>query len=286
MSFSVFAGIAPTTNVNQATRANSASIGGDTLPLTSLQQKRAATGVFGGVVGGYRQPVSQSIDLMFAGSATGRGYRDSTFNDDLITGELGPRFKFEWGNIGLYGTVARRWVSNDPYAIQYGGRIAANVKLGERDLLSSNFACVRKDFDTATNFNGANCGAQLSLDHIIDPKTFLRFLGGMEVEKTEAWNFSYASGNLGIGVSHEFAGGMTLYGQVLASRRAYDAPLSDGMDPRRDTRIDATLAITNKEWDVLGLSPMLQYTYTYNLSNIDTYKYDAHGLTLTLTKRF
>jgi len=285
-NLSVYGGIAPTTNISQATSANTATLGGNTLVLDAAHQKRAATGVFGGILGGYRQPLSESVDLMLAGSAVGRGYRDATFNDDLLAGEIGPRVRLAWGDIGLYGTFARRWVSNEAYGTQYGARLAGNVKLAASDLLNANFVCVHKDYDTATSYDGANCGAQLSLDHIVDGKSFVRVMGGLELERTNAANLSYGAANLGVGASHEFAGGMALYGQLVVSRREYDAAFADGMAARRDTRIDATLAITNKRWDIYGLSPMLQYTYTTNFSNVDLYKYDAHGLTFTLTRKF
>jgi hypothetical protein len=46
------------------------------------------------------------------------------------------------------------------------------------------------------------------------------------------------------------------------------------------------LNLTKRDLVIFGPAPQLQYTFTHNDSNIPLHVYDAHGLALTLTRRF
>jgi Surface lipoprotein assembly modifier len=50
--------------------------------------------------------------------------------------------------------------------------------------------------------------------------------------------------------------------------------------------VELSLNVTKRDLELFGLAPMVQYTYTINDSNVGFYQYDAHGVSLTLTKQF
>ena len=272
-NLSVITGMSGTTNLSQRN---------DTI----LSGARGGVGGIAGVLGGWRAPINDSLDIMFAGSAIGTGYNDATFNDLTLTAEAGPRFSFTWGNIGLYATASQRWLGDDSSIFTYGTRLATFVKFGDSDRASLSAPCSLNRYEPTSDRNGWTCGVQASFDHLFSPQTFVRVLGGFERMRTEETELGYTSRNIGIGAGHDLTDKLSLYSQIVYARRGYDGVDPVAEEQRRDNRLDFSVQLSSREWEVYGLTPSLRYTYTLNRSNIEERSFDAHGVTFTLSKKF
>ncbi|MEQ1697571.1 MAG: surface lipoprotein assembly modifier [Hyphomicrobiaceae bacterium] len=300
---SAYFSIAPSTNLNQGTDSKTVSLNGLDFTIDDHATKKSGVGAVTGFNAGYRQPLTDRLDLVIGGGANIRQYDQDVFNDYVATGELGPRYRFDWGDIGLYATGSRRWHSRDeyqlgtarasghhfgadPYAVFLGGRFAINARFGPQDIASGNFACLEKRFDTFVWQNGENCAVQVSWDHFLDSTTFIRVLGGSEIERTRTAHANFIAANAGFGAYHEFGWGMTFYGQAMYTRREFDGIYPATTTAREDDRLDLTLMVTKRDWTIFGLAPSIQYTYSLLNSNVAAAAFDAHGATFTFTKKF
>jgi Surface lipoprotein assembly modifier len=116
--------------------------------------------------------------------------------------------------------------------------------------------------------------------------SYVRLLAGVSRERAATEHLSSQSWNAGAGVHRELPWGISLYVQGLYSQRDHDGIFPGTFDARRDKRLDLSANLTKRDIEIFGLAPMVQYTYTKNDSNVGFYQYDAHGVSLTLTKRF
>ena len=57
-------------------------------------------------------------------------------------------------------------------------------------------------------------------------------------------------------------------------------------EKRLDDRYDLSMFLVKRNFEIMGLAPMLQYTYTINASNVEFASFDAHSVNLTMTKKF
>ncbi len=292
LTFATHFSLVPSTNYNQGTDTRVVTINGLDFQLDPNAVRHRGVGVASGFSAAYRAPVTDRLDFVVGGGAQSRVFRQSAFTDWTTVGELGPRYRFDWADIGLYGTASRRWLGGEDwyggrtFSVNYGMRLHARVRIDHSSIIDTNFLCSEKRFDHQYWQDGWNCAVNAAMDHYFDSRTFFRLLGGVEHEVTGRPWLDYDAGNVGLGAYREIMHGLSVYGQVLYSRRVYGADFPVAGIPRVDNRMEGTVQVTKRDWYVKGLAPMLQYSYVRNFSNISFYDFDAHNLNLTLTRSF
>ena len=283
---SAYITLAPSTNLNQGANVKSVNLNGFDFTIDEKNRKQSGVGLMTGVLGGYRWALSDRLDLVVGGGVHLREFRADTFDDRIMSVEAGPRYRFASGDIAAYATLARRWYGGDAYSWARGGRLHGMLRLSPQMLVNAGTACAVKEHDRHTYQDGWNCAVTLSLDRAVDAAGFVCVLGGVERERTERRHLDYDAWNSGIGSYRDLPYGISVYGQLLYTRRDYDGIYPTATEARQDDRLDATLHITKRNWQIFGFAPMLQYTYTWNHSNIAFHTFDAHSVSTTLTKKF
>lgn len=160
------------------------------------------------------------------------------------------------------------------------------MRLGDQRIVRGTGACTRKLHDTHDYQDGWNCAIYGEQDYFTGPSSFVRVLGGYEIEESDTEHLSYKSYNIGLGAYRELPWGTTLYGQVAYRKYDFDGLYPGSTDNREDHRFDVTLNLTKRDWAILGYAPVLTYTYTINNSNVGFHDYSAHGINFTVTKNF
>jgi outer membrane protein len=290
--FTTFLTIAPSTNLNQGANAQAITVNGLPFQLAGRNVKTSGVGVYTGFQAGYRHPMTDAIDLVVSGGAQAKRYKDGDFNDTLVNASIGPKWRFERGFLGLYGVADHRWIADGDYATTYGGIISGGFSLTAADLLFADAGCSERRFDhdwksaDLTYQNGHVCFASGRYDHYFDSRTYMRVLGTVGEERTGRAHLDNRSRGIGLGGYREIPWGISIYLQGLYTDSRYDGVYPSFADVRHDRRTDISLNLTKRDLVIFGLAPQLQYTFTHNDSNIPLHTYDAHGLALTLTKRF
>lgn len=290
--FTTFLTIAPSTNLNQGSNAQSIALNGQAFTLADKHVKKSGVGVYTGFQAGYRHPLTDTLDLVMSAGAQAKRYRDGDFNDTLVNGLIGPKMRFERGFLGLYGIVDYRWVADSDYAASFGGMGSGGFNMSATDLLFADALCSQRHFDTTwhgtdlTYQNGRVCTLAGRFDHHFDSMTYGRILGTVAREDAGRDHLDNWSRSGGLGVYREIPWGITIYLQGLYTLSNFDGIYPGFAMARHDKRLDVSLNLTKRDFVIFGLAPQLQYTFTHNDSNVPIHKYDAHGVALTLTKRF
>jgi tetratricopeptide (TPR) repeat protein len=290
--FSTYVSIAPSTNLNQGSESRVVYIDGLPFELDEANRKTSGIGVSAGFQGSYRHPVSDRLDLIVSGGAQGKRYNDDDFNDALVNLSVGPRYRYDWGFVGLYAIGDQRWYADEAYATSYGGLMSASIRLGAQDIAYADLSCSRRSFETDWLDNdlsyqdGHACLASGRLDHHFNSATLGRILAGGGRERTGREHLDNDSWFVGAGFYRELGLGLSVYAQGLYTVRVFEGLYPTSTEARDDDRFDASLYLTKRDWDMFGFAPMVQYTYTLNTSNIGFFDYDAHGVSFTLTKRY
>ena len=294
---SAYVTIAPSTNFNQGSADSVVYLtdaNGNPLPFTIADENkgRSGIGIAAGLQASYRQPLTDQLDLILSGGLNTKTYKDSDFNDAQINAVIGPRVRFEWGYLGLYGLADQRFYANESYAFSYGGLLQATMRLGPQDLVNGDLTCQKREFEK--NWRGSDlryqdghvCSVNGRYEHAFDSLTVLRVLGGYGQERTGRTHLDNDNWNIGAGLSRDLPWGISLYGQVVYGQRDYVGIYPGAISARADERWDFSATIVKRDWIIWDMAPSLQYTYSINGSNVPFFDYDAHGVNLTLTKRF
>jgi outer membrane protein len=290
--FSSYVSIAPSTNLNQGSANKTVELNGLQFTLNEANQKKSGIGVIAGFQGGYRLPLTGSLDLVTTAGVHAKRYNEDDFNNTLATATFGPRFRFEAGQIGVYGTVEKRWLADEDLSLAYGALVAASLRLGVQDQIHGDVACQQRSNETnwrdtdLSYQDGHACQASLRFEHAFNSASYVRFLGGVGQERTQRLHLDNDSWFAGAGLHNELPWGISLYAQGLFTQRDYEGLFPGSLAARSDDRVDLSLNVTKRDLVLFGLAPMVQYTYTINNSNVGFYQYDAHGVSLTLTKQF
>lgn len=290
--FSTWVSFAPSTNFNQGTDSRTISLNGLDFSLADRNVKKSGIGVVLGAQGSYRQPITDRLDAIASVGANFKRYRDGEFNDGIVHGSFGPRFRFGSGHIGVYATADRRWLGDETFSHSTGGLVSSLLQVSPRDLVFTDLSCSRRRFADQwsgmdlTAQDGPACIAATRLEHHIDTSTFINLLASAGRERAGLDNLNNKSWSLGAGVSRDLPLGVTVYVQGQLTKRSFEGVAATIDTARRDHRYDVTVNLTKRDLEMFGLAPMVTYNYTLNDSNVSYQAFDAHGVSLTMTKRF
>jgi hypothetical protein len=124
------------------------------------------------------------------------------------------------------------------------------------------------------------------LDYHFDGQTFGRLLATVSKEDTAMDHLDSVTRSGGVGLYREVPFGISLYLQALFSDVAFKGDYPSVAFARHDQRWDFSVNVIKRDLNIFGFAPQVQYTCTTNNSNIAIHEYDAHGINITLTKRF
>lgn len=291
-SLSSYVSIAPSTNLNQGGDNRVVYVNGLPFTIADRNLKKSGVGLAFGAQAGYSHPLTDRIDLIASAGGAFKRFGDSEFNDALVNVSVGPRYRFDWGYVGLHGIADRRWVADDNYYASWGGLASTLLRFSHRDLLFTDVTCSDRRFDhswqsTDLSYqNGVACGLSSRWEHHFDTLTYVNALGGLGRERTGLEHLDNQNWFAGFGLHRELPWATSVYFQGIYTDKDYRGIYPTTTTARQDKRIDLSLNVTKRDLELFGLAPMLQYTYTINDSNVSLYRFDAHGVNLTLTKRY
>lgn len=295
--FSTFVSVAPSTNFNQGAHQSIVTLTdqyGNPLDfqLDKLNRKTSGVGLITGVQGSYRMPLTDRLDMIAAGGGSTKLYKDNDFDTGLLNASLGPRYRFDWGSVGIYSVAERIWSGREAQATAWGGLVSTSIRLTPLDVVHTDFTCTKREYSVdwkghdLSHQDGHACAASGRYDRSLTSWSFVRALGAGGQERTAVKHLDNDFWTAGLGLYSELAYGIGVYVQGSYTQRQYDGIYPYAAEARKDDRWDAMVNLTKRDWIFYGFVPQVQYTYTHNDSNVALFRYDAHGGNLTVTKRF
>ena len=279
--------LAPDTNVNTSTSAQTVNIFG--LPFQLDDQARATSGI--GVVGALGAEIQKPLpkikwlpvgatNLRVGGLIYRRDYSGGEFDDSNYGIYAGPRFITSKGQMSVLFQADRRSVNGRPYSRQYGFR-AEGVRLLTRRLwLGGSFEGSRQ---TALSMEGPigkpgfSWNGQTFANYRLLPSLSMRFMGGVGREKTDRFSTRHRSRWVGVMGSYDLPLGFTLTAaQQLFLTRFERRTAFFGPDPPRTRLWFSRLAFHNRLIQIKGFSPSLSLIREDRHANITLYSYQRY----------
>jgi len=285
-------GIAPDTNINNATAADSVVVMlGDTpvpLDLDRRARARSGLGVTGQVSARLRLPVAQAWSLLADLDATGSHYASNDFDDYVVQAATGGEYRLsDRASVSLEGVGALRWFGGTLVSRQVGVKGNAQRSIGTTRRVGVQFDLRRTKAFFDDGYSGWQGGLYGTVEQalgrslVVSAGPFVRrdWLRGRAYSNTEV------GGNIGLG--GELPLGLTFGISAGASRARYDAaiPLFDPA-PRRDWRLVGRATLGDRKIRVLGLSPQISWSGTRVASSIDYYTTTRSRFEFTLARYF
>lgn len=285
-------GIAPDTNINNATSARTVNVnlGDYSLPLEldAGARRRSGTGQTAIASAAARLPIGG--DLFFLGNLDGSGlnYSGSRFDDYLVQAAAGAEAQVSnEASLSLQAIGAQRWYGGRVASRQLGLRGGAQRTLdaGRRLGVQVDIRHTDTEFDRA--FDGWQGGVYLSYE-----TSFRRtFVAAAQAFVRRDWLNAGAYSNTEVGVGANVAGelprGFNIgFGGSVSRAHFDDAIPLFSISPRRDWRVTSQVSLGNRKLRVLGFSPQVSWAATGILSSLDLYRTRRSRFSFQLARYF
>ena len=282
--------VAPDTNINAATTAQSVDVFGLPFAISDASRQTSGVGLTLNLGTSYQWDIADNTKLKTGAAYYGTEYTRQEFTDRQITGYVGPRFLLsEASEVSVLATASRRWFGNVPLTYGVGGRVEGRTILSPRFILDGAVSGQEVHYNAARYpaYTGPVVSTNLGLTYALDPSSFVRGGGGVTREQTAVAgfrDFQYAA-SLGYyreNLPYRFA----VYGGVQATLIRYDVALAAFGVARKDTEMSYRLSLSNKYIDFKGFTPVISYVHTDRYSNIAFYSYHRDHAEIGVTQNF
>lgn len=277
-------GIAPDSNVNQATTSRTLDIGG--FPLVLDDSGRATSGIgLTGTVDAYATlPLASGASLVSRIAGAGNFYRQGRFNDIIVSASSGPEVAL--GRAVVRPAVSYSWrqVGGSRYSQGLGGSLQVLAPAGKSGQIGGSLSISDQRFRIPEQ-DGLQLAATASYEEALSPRLYGRLEA--TVQRSEAKAEAYASTSFGGGasLSRDF-GAATIYVRAAYLRTDGDGPFALFGAARHDNRIDLSLGASWKRWTIAGMAPVVRVQQTFNDSPLELYSFRRTRIEFALSERF
>ncbi|WP_375271734.1 surface lipoprotein assembly modifier [Sphingomonas sp.] len=285
-------GIAPDTNINNATDARvvNVNLGDYSLPLEldAGARRRSGTGQTAVASAAARLPIGG--DLFFLGNLDGSGlnYSGSRFDDYLVQAAAGAEAQVSnESSLSLQAIGAQRWYGGRVASRQIGLRGGAQRTLDAGRRLGVQLDIRRTDTEFDRAFDGWQGGVYVSYE-----TSFRRtFVAAAQAFVRRDWLNAGAYSNTEVGVGANVAGelprGFNIGFGGSVSRAYFDDAIPIfSVTPRRDWRVASQVSLGNRKLRVLDFSPQVSWAATGILSSLDLYRTRRSRFSFQLARYF
>jgi outer membrane protein len=290
--FNVDFGLAPDTNINGATSAESVNInfGPFQLPLTldPNARKTSGVGITGGVSAGLRLKMSEKVAMLIDTDTHIVNYK-GTFADDLDTQlAVGPEIRIgKTASLSVQGVGEQRWVGWDSAKRDLGLQIGLQKVLdaGQRVGVAIDTRKTWSQF--SDSYSGNVFGGNATYERVIG-RSFIAsasVFGRIDDLRSKASSSTVYGANIGIG--GELPLGVNAGINASLSSADYGAPqYLYSYEKRHDTRYYSRIYAGIRSIKFQGFSPSVEYDFTKVDSNYTLYASNRHRINFKLSRYF
>jgi len=287
-TFNVTVGIAPDSNINSATDAQTVPIFGYPAQLGDGARRKSGVGQTVGANGSVRLRLKDGLAMVVDANGQFTNQRGSDADDLSALIAAGPELTMKNG--------ARIAVQAVGFTRLYGGKVAQqgpgvrmtyqqNLDKGQR---VSALVDIRKiDSHFAPAYDGTSYGAYLTYERVVHRSMVAS--ATVYGRRDDLRSGSYSSSELGLnlGIGGELPKGLNAGISAGISRALFDDPLiAFDLDSRKDWRFSGRANVGLRSIRVLGFSPSMTYTFTKTSTNLPIYRNERHRLEFSLARYF
>jgi thioredoxin-like negative regulator of GroEL len=282
-------GVAPDTNINAATTADTVTLYGLPFQLDPTAQRKSGVGLHGALAGAYQWTIAPDTKLKVGAGYDDVEYADVAFSDRNLSVYAGPRFLFDGGReVSVLAMAGKRWLGGNLFTTAAGGRIEGQAELSAHLLLSGTVFGQAVTYENPyTAYSGPVLGVNTSLTYARDSHSFYRFGGGIVREQADVDALRDTQYSLSAGYYRDaLPKGFAVYAEARATFAPYDAPLPAFGRTRRDWEFDYRLSVSNSRLDIHGFTPVVSFLHIDRYSNLTLYGYSRNRVEMGVTRNF
>ncbi len=284
--FSVWASIAPSTNINNGTGSEIIWIGGLPFKVDGSSREQSGIGIRGGADGSWSTPLGPGLTLVGAVGVTFADYEGGDFDDTLVSQIIELRRRKDGTEVWLGGITQQRFLGEDELQLFAGLQATIKQRFSPRTGGYLRLRAGPTSYQQADYKSGWLLAAGGQVSWAWSPSTVFYALGGLDRNTAEYAHLAYWSAGGGLAAYHEFSYGLSLYAEGRLRRVFYDGDYPFMDEPRDDLIFDGRATLTKRDWVFWGFAPQLEYTYSAGWSNTPFGDFSAHGASLTITRQF
>ena len=276
--------LAPDTNVNTATSAQSVSIFGLPFQLDDDARATSGIGIVGNLSGEVQTPMpafkwmpGRVARLRVGTNIFRRDYSGGAFDDANYGILVGPRFIGTRGDMSVLFQADRRQVNGRPYSRQFGVRMEGSRLLTRKIWLggiaegSRMTPLAREGPRPASGFSWNGLGY---MTYAWTPSLSVRLMSGFSRELTGRLATRHQSRWVGVTASYDLPYGFTLTGAQQRYITNYDEPQRlFSPDPPKSTMWLTRLGVFNRLLNFKGFSPSISVIREDRKSNLTIFSY-------------
>lgn len=285
-------GIAPDTNINNATSADAVDVrfgpGTILLQLDDNARARSGIGEIASVSGGVRLKLNYDIAMLIDADAQVTNYGGERFDDSWGQLAVGPEFRLDdHTTLAVQGVALQRWYGGQMATRQVGAKVGLQKDLDEGERIGLQLDARHSESGFSDAYDGWQLGAYATYERIIHHSLVASATVFVRRDYLEEDAYSSLDYGFNLGIGGELPMGINAGISGGLDRATYDAPLllfSD--DDRRDWRWNARAYIGLRSVKLWGFSPAATYTYGRIDTNYALYRNDRHRIRLSLARYF
>lgn len=285
-------GLAPDTNINNATAANQVTVMlGDTpvpLQLNDAARAKSGLGQLYRSSGRLRLPVGGKFSALADTDVAGTNYAGKRFDDTIVQGAGGIEYGLsETASVSLQAVGAQRWFAGDVASRQVGARAGGQLALDGRNRLGVqlDMRSTKALFDRG--YSGWQGGLYLSYERALSSSIVASLSPFVRRDWLNAKSYSNTEVGMNVGVGGELPKGFNVGLGFGASRALFDTTLPFfATAPRRDWRGTARLTVGNRKLSMFGLSPQVGWSVSRIDSSVGFFRTSRNRFEFSLARYF
>ncbi|MCW2367310.1 tetratricopeptide (TPR) repeat protein [Sphingobium sp. B7D2B] len=285
-SFSASFALAPDTNINAATAAETIELYGLPFDLSEAARRSSGVGVYGQIGAEWAPRLSARVRQRFGAFLSRRDYQGQQFDDMVLSAYLGPRVTLGRFALATAGTASRRWYGGQPYSRMLGGQADVAYYPGTRTAISLQASASDLRHEGATHLNGALLGLSLGVTRSLDKQSLGNLRVGINRHDAANRAFAQTSYTAGAIYARELPMGFSLSLQPGFSYSRFDGVFAAFGAARSDTSYSLGVSALNRKVTLGRFVPRVGVSHTINESNIALYAYRRTRFDIGVTTIF
>ncbi|WP_424245037.1 hypothetical protein Dip510_000148 [Elusimicrobium posterum] len=286
-------GITPTDNVNNVSGAETECIDfGGALLCRELEKKRSSIG-FSGYVGieNYLK-ITQGWRFKQTVSGGLSDHAGKEFDSYVLSYSAGPLYNFKRGYAGVYAGAEKQWYGGEELLHSFSALGDFGYDLSPRTSLGLYLNYKDNTFDRYEHMDGHELFIMPSLYWGISSKSYILFKPSANFFRTQMREHNKDSFKLAIGLGTELPLGISVYiepSYTFAYNQGENYFIENNgisYKKKEDESFTISVRLLQRQIDILGFTPTLNYSYTDVTSNVKNQGYSKHTFEIGATKRF
>jgi tetratricopeptide (TPR) repeat protein len=276
--------VAPDSNINRSTRADTVTAFGLPFALDEGSRGRSGVGVAFASQLFARLPMGDHR-LVLAFSSQGNRYKHRAANDTYATLTAGPQFRFGDTQVSANAVAGRSWQGGKYASDSLGIDTKARFALSSTAAVALGAAAIHERNRQSASSTSMSYATNAALEVALSPRLYAR--SNLSVGRVVAGASPLSAWSFGVGltVSRQF-GAFTAYGGGEIRHLRGDAPFLLFGRARRDTLHQATVGLIARPLTAGGFAPVVRVTHSRNRSPIELYGYTRNRVEFGITRDF